>query len=790
MRHIGRHGGSPRAGIVGAMLVSIALLGLMLVPAMASAIEEGGSITAPKALAPVNTAAPTLAGTPALGQTLSCSTGTWANNPTGFSYTWLRSGVPIAGQAGDTYVVQAADEGHAISCQVTAGNGGGSYTITGLPTGSYKVSFYSEEGSGTNYLYQFFNGKETETAATPVAVTAPATTQGVNAELHAGGAISGRVTAAATKAPIGDVEACAYTSESYVGCGETNSNGEYTITGLTSGSYRVQFSYEYGTSYLIQYYEGKSSSTEAKSVGVTVGTTVAGINAELQSADQNGQITGVVTAKGGGKAPLAGIDVCADGEYTYFGSCAYTNSRGEYTISGLREEEVKVYFYAEDCETTPCTSQNYVGQYYDNQTSYGAATAVPVFANTTTPAIDAEMEVGGQIEGSVLGAGAGEPPLADVEVCAIEGSNYVSCAETEADGHYRVEDLPTGASYKVQYSAYESDYFGRTVENVSVKAGETKLESAVKLAVGGQITGRVTGAPGHAAVENVYVCAEVSGLDVGRCGITNANGEYTISMLTSNTYTVSFYAEEESPYLPLTVPSIAVTEGSTTPNVNAELQVGGQISGIVTDAATHAGVAKILVCAEITDYEKCVYTGTGAASASSNSNALTIPGGNFTQAKPPSFNSKTDDIDFFFTFPTAGTLKWGLFFKNADVGFADSLGISLGANDPALAEVARKKGKAKKCKKTQTKHRGRCVATLVLFASGSQSVAAGTVEIKVHADSKAVKALKSGHTLHVSGTFTFQSALGGPPVAHTVSTVVHLSKKVAKGKKHGKGKRH
>jgi hypothetical protein len=789
MRHIGRRGRSARVGVRGAMLVAIALFGLMLVPALALGIAEDGPITAPKAPAPVNTAPPTLTGTPALGKTLTCSTGTWANNPTSFSYAWLRSGVPITGQTGSTYVVQAADEGHAISCQVTAGNGGGSYTITGLATGSYKVGFYSEQGGGTNYLDQSYNGKGTE--ATPVAVTVPATTQGVNAELHAGGAISGRVTVAATHAPLAEAEACAYEGEKYDGCAETNSNGEYTITGLATGSYVVEFSsYAFESDYLNQYYDGKSSVSEAQQVGVTAGTTVAGINAELQSADQGGQISGVVTAKVG-KAPLGRIDVCAESESAFFGNCVYTNSKGEYTITGLHEGDFKVSFYAEDCESLPCTTQNYVGQYYDGQSSYVDATPVPVVANATTSLIDAEMEVGGQVEGRVLGGGAGEPPLDNVEVCIYEGSTYEACAETEANGHYKVEGLPTGTSYTAEFNAYSSDYLGQTVEKVSVKVGETIKESDVKLPVGGQITGRVTGAPGHTAVEHAEVCAEASGLDVGRCGSTNANGEYTISALSSNTYTVDFYPEEETTYISQAKPGVSVTEGNTTPNVDAELQVGGQISGTVTDAATHAGIAKIDVCAESPDYEKCAYTSTGAASANATSNALTIPGGNFTQAKSPSFNSKTDDIDYFFTFPTAGTLRWSLFFKNADVGFADSLGISLGADESALAEAARRKGKAKpkKCKKTETKHRGRCVATLVLFASGSQSVPAGTVEVKVRPDSKALKALQAGHTLHVSGTFTFQSALGGPPVAHTVSTVVHLSKKAAKGKRHGKGKR-
>jgi hypothetical protein len=794
MWQIGRRGISARVGVRGAMLVTIALFGLMLVPALALGIAEEGPIVAPKTLAPVNTAPPTLTGTPALGQTLTCSTGTWANSPTSFSYAWLRSGVPIAGQTTNKYVVQAADEGHAISCQVTAGNGGGSYTITGLATGSYKVGFYSEREAGTNYLDQFFNGKGTDAEATPVAVTAPATTQGVNAELHAGGAIGGRVTVAATHAPAIDAEACAFEGENYDGCGETNSNGEYTITGLASGSYVIEFSsYLYESDYLSQYYNGKSSAAEAQPVGVTAGTTVSGINAELQSANQNGQITGVVTTKVG-KKPLAQIHVCAEGEYTYFGNCAYTNSNGEYTISGLHEGPVVVSFYAEDCESTPCTTQNYISQYYDGKSLYTEATAVPVFANTTTPLIDAEMEEGGRLEGRVLGEGAGTPPLKDVEVCVLEGSTYEACGETDASGNYKVEGLSTGTSYTVEANAYEGDYLGQTVEKVSVKATETTHQGDIKLPVGGQVTGRVTGAPGHAAVAEAEVCAEVGESISGRCGFSNANGEYTISALPSNTYSVDFFPEGETVYLSKADPGVSVAVGSTTPNVNAELEVGGQISGVVTDATpSHAGIAKIDVCAYSSSYSKCAYTSTGAASASATSNTLTIPGG-FT-LKKVSFDSKSNDLDFFFTFPTAGKLTWGLFFKNADVGFADSLGLSLQANGiaantastQAIAEAARKH-KSKGCKKGTIKHHGKCVKLLVPFAAGSQSVAAGNVEVEVHASSKAIRALKEGRTLHVSGTFIFQSAFGGPAVAKQESAVVRLPKK--KSKAHGKGKKH
>lgn len=92
----------------------------------ASANSNGIAIPA----APTNTVAPvvTTDGTPATGETISCSTGTWTPTPDSYAYQWYRGASPISGETGATYTLVVTDEGASISCRVTATNGGGSTT--------------------------------------------------------------------------------------------------------------------------------------------------------------------------------------------------------------------------------------------------------------------------------------------------------------------------------------------------------------------------------------------------------------------------------------------------------------------------------------------------------------------------------------------------------------------------------------------------------------------------------------------------------------------------------------
>jgi len=79
---------------------------------------------------PLPIAAPTLAGSPVVGQTLTCVSGGFLNGPESFSYQWLRNGTVIAGATGGSYVPSTGDVGRSIACRLSATNGAGTGDAT------------------------------------------------------------------------------------------------------------------------------------------------------------------------------------------------------------------------------------------------------------------------------------------------------------------------------------------------------------------------------------------------------------------------------------------------------------------------------------------------------------------------------------------------------------------------------------------------------------------------------------------------------------------------------------
>jgi hypothetical protein len=94
------------------------------------AAQWDGGTTAPVAAAavavpfhlPVAAAAPQLFGSAVLGGSLTCVTGDW-RYAAATTYTWLRDGVPTGG--GTDHAVVPRDQGHQLTCRVTATGPGG-----------------------------------------------------------------------------------------------------------------------------------------------------------------------------------------------------------------------------------------------------------------------------------------------------------------------------------------------------------------------------------------------------------------------------------------------------------------------------------------------------------------------------------------------------------------------------------------------------------------------------------------------------------------------------------------
>jgi len=103
----------------------------------------------------VSATVPTVTGTVAVGQTLTCSQGVWYGNATiTYAYQWTRSGSNISGATSSTYTMVSGDTGLAISCKVTATNSIGSTVYTTVPvatTGSYPTISASNEVFKFNY---------------------------------------------------------------------------------------------------------------------------------------------------------------------------------------------------------------------------------------------------------------------------------------------------------------------------------------------------------------------------------------------------------------------------------------------------------------------------------------------------------------------------------------------------------------------------------------------------------------------------------------------------------------
>jgi carboxypeptidase family protein len=175
--------------------------------------------------------------------------------------------------------VLASASGETFESTFTEPNG--HYAIKDLPPGHYAVFFSPSSGE--------YVGQSAEATVTEGGIAT------VNAALKQAGKISGRVTDAYTHNGLGKINVSAFVQGGGgSGFATTNENGEYTVVGLPSGSYKIEYSWQFSAAetkefentrfipkYLTQFFNGQPTSAAANTVGANEGSTTSGINVAM-----------------------------------------------------------------------------------------------------------------------------------------------------------------------------------------------------------------------------------------------------------------------------------------------------------------------------------------------------------------------------------------------------------------------------------------------------------------------------------------------------------------------------
>ncbi len=424
----------------------------------------------------------------------------------------------------------------------------GTYMLSNLAPGQYLINFSCPFGQ-QKYGSQWF--PDAPDAATADVVSAPAgRTSGINTALQPEGSISGVVTgpggqplagvcvaAVNTKGTLPALRGSALIAIAGFGFPAfTGSDGSYRIGGLAAGRYQVSFSPCTGSlRYAEQWYRGKASAIAATDVTVRAGKTTSGINGHLVI---GGTISGKVTAAG---KPARNICVIAAAGSAGPVGAAVTGKAGTYTISALASGKYTVEF-------SPCGTQDLTT----------VVTNAQVTAPHVTKGVNAALQSGGSIAGTVTAGTSAGPPVSEscVEAYTPGSAEPAGFGYTGLDGSYQVTGLPAG-TYQVYFGDqqclfppaglapqwYNDSATRAGATPVTVSVGTTKGSVDAALQPDGTITGTVSAGSPATALSGACVTA----FPVGPNGslpvlaVTGPSG-YTLSDLLPGEYKVRFSA--------------------------------------------------------------------------------------------------------------------------------------------------------------------------------------------------------------------------------------------------------
>jgi len=196
---------------------------------------------------------------------------------------------------------------HQVTTEAT-----GRYRVRHLEPGHYEIVVFYAGGEYLSQTVSILLGEGEEHT--------------VNIKLSEGGKISGTVTNAYTHVGLEKISVYAYVPGHGGGFASTNSKGEYTVTGLPSGAYDVEYSWEYSEAeekeyektpafipkYITQYYSGQTSAGSANTVSVSEGSTTSPINVAMVPSPPHNTAAPIIA----GTSMVGDVLTCSNGSWT------------------------------------------------------------------------------------------------------------------------------------------------------------------------------------------------------------------------------------------------------------------------------------------------------------------------------------------------------------------------------------------------------------------------------------------------------------------------------------------
>jgi len=343
--------------------------------------------------------------------------------------------VPAGADPTKVYVNAYSDNGGSGYGAVKAD---GTFKVTALATGNYKVSFRYVNYAASPVVDAYYPGGGFDTA-TLVAVAEGKTTPGINQALKPAAIISGKISVPANSPAFSgyvmvmkgpDFSLNASAGSDYIG--DVDSSGEYAIGGLEPGTYKINFR-PFGGTWAQMWHGGVAGFSTSPTLTVTQGQQLGGLQ---DTAVAGGSISGSVA--GGTNQYVTAV--AADG--TVVGGASTSNPATGYTVSNVFPGSYKVQFNRSSGVTTTQEAQYYKD--LPESSGAGGATSVTVSAGQNAANIDATTRTGGTASGKVVGADGAPLENVPVRVYTKDGSLVTRAARTGVDGTFKVTGLSAG----------------------------------------------------------------------------------------------------------------------------------------------------------------------------------------------------------------------------------------------------------------------------------------------------------------------------------------------------------